>query len=213
MESDESIDFVYSEAVNAYGSVVAKKNTKMILESISKKVKMLIHHVFISFPFISFFNWSLPSLLNRTKGQLQFPVRGEELALERVVGVVVHAKQQISNANCQCYWRSCNEVTKLKISKRPAIRYFSIFLFEIQKNIFTKMFYLYLQSSSASRQPTISNLMFFANPVNRVRSHPNAWQLTVSPGWLLRKTISEGFLWSVNFVLQEIGSRCTLHQG
>ena len=56
MESDESIDFVYSEAVNAYGSVVAKKNTKMILESISKKVKMLIHHVFISFPFISFFN-------------------------------------------------------------------------------------------------------------------------------------------------------------
>ena len=47
MESDESIDFVYSEAVNAYGSVVAKKNTKMILASISKKVKMLIHHVFI----------------------------------------------------------------------------------------------------------------------------------------------------------------------
>ena len=46
MESDESIDFVYSEAVNAYGSVVAKKNTK-ILASISKKVKMLIHHVFI----------------------------------------------------------------------------------------------------------------------------------------------------------------------
>ena len=25
MESDESIDFVYSEAVNAYGSVVAKE--------------------------------------------------------------------------------------------------------------------------------------------------------------------------------------------
>ena len=46
MGSDESIDFVYSEAVNAYGSVVAKKNTK-ILASISKKVKMLIHHVFI----------------------------------------------------------------------------------------------------------------------------------------------------------------------
>ena len=46
MESDESIDFVYSEAVNAYGSVVAQKNTK-ILASISKKVKMLIHHVFI----------------------------------------------------------------------------------------------------------------------------------------------------------------------
>ena len=39
------------------------------------------------------------------------------------------------------------------------------------------MFYLYLQSSSASRQPTISNLMFFANPVYRVQSHPNTWHL------------------------------------
>ena len=37
----------------------------------------------------------MPSLLNRTKGQLKFPARGEELALERVVEVVVHAKQQI----------------------------------------------------------------------------------------------------------------------
>ena len=33
-------------------------------------------------------------MLNRTKGQLKFPARGEDLALERVVEVV-HAKQQI----------------------------------------------------------------------------------------------------------------------
>ena len=39
------------------------------------------------------------------------------------------------------------------------------------------MFYIYLQSSSASRQPKISNLMFLANPVYRVRSHPSAWHL------------------------------------
>ena len=45
------------------------------------------------------------------------------------------------------------------------------------KYIYTKMFYLYLQSSSASRQPKISNLMFLANPVYRVRSHPSAWHL------------------------------------
>ena len=43
----------------------------------------------------SLFHWSLPSLLNRTKGQLKFSARGEELALERVVKVVVHVKQQI----------------------------------------------------------------------------------------------------------------------
>ena len=42
------------------------------------------------------------------------------------------------------------------------------------------MFYLYLQSSSASRQPKISNLMFFANPVYRVRSHPNAWHFSMT---------------------------------
>ena len=34
------------------------------------------------------------------------------------------------------------------------------------------MFHLYLQSSSASRQPKISNLMFHVNPVYIVRSHP-----------------------------------------
>ena len=46
MELDESIDFVDSEAANAYGLVVLKRNTK-ILTSVSKKVKMLIQHVFI----------------------------------------------------------------------------------------------------------------------------------------------------------------------
>ena len=39
------------------------------------------------------------------------------------------------------------------------------------------MCYLYLQSSSASRHPKISNLMFFVNPVYRAWSHPNAWHL------------------------------------
>ena len=44
------------------------------------------------------------------------------------------------NASSQWRWRSCNKVTKrpaaghgLKITKRPAVRYFSIFVFEIQK--------------------------------------------------------------------------------
>ena len=37
------------------------------------------------------------------------------------------------------------------------------------------MFYLYLQSSSASRQPNFSSLMFFANPVYIVWSHSSAW--------------------------------------
>ena len=48
MESDESIDLVDSEAVNAYGSVVAKEERK-ILVSITKKVKMLL------LSFINFF--------------------------------------------------------------------------------------------------------------------------------------------------------------
>ena len=76
-----------SEAVYAYRSVVAKEEYENPCKYF-KKVKMLIHHVFIH-------SSNLPSLLNRTKGQLKFPARGEELALERVVEVVVHAKQQI----------------------------------------------------------------------------------------------------------------------
>ena len=72
--------------------LLLKRNTK-IHASILRKVKMLIHHVFIYTSI--FFYRCLPSLLNRTKGQLKFPARGEELALERVAEVVESAKQQI----------------------------------------------------------------------------------------------------------------------
>ena len=54
---------------------------------------MLIHHDFIHTSI--FCHRSLPSLLNRTKSQLKFLARGEELALERIVKVVVHTKQQM----------------------------------------------------------------------------------------------------------------------
>ena len=46
MELDESIDLVDSEAVNAYGLVVAKEERENPCDH-SKKVKMLIHHVCI----------------------------------------------------------------------------------------------------------------------------------------------------------------------
>ena len=95
MEPDESIDLVDSEAGNAYGSVFDKEEHENPCKYIPRKVKMLIHHVFIHTSI--FFRWNLPSLLNRPKCQLimKFPARGEELTLERVVEVVVHAKQQI----------------------------------------------------------------------------------------------------------------------
>ena len=54
---------------------------------------MLIHHVFIHSSI--FFKLKFAILVNRTKGQLKFPARGEALALERVVEVVVHAKQKM----------------------------------------------------------------------------------------------------------------------
>ena len=92
MESDEPIDLVDSEAVNAYGSVVANEERENPCEHFEEgeNVDPPRFHLFINF-----FNWSLPSLLNRIKGQLKFPARGEELALERVVEVYVDAKQQI----------------------------------------------------------------------------------------------------------------------
>ena len=93
MESDESIDFVDSEAVNVYGQVVAKEEHENPYENFEEGESVdPTYHVFIHSSI--FFKLKF-ALLNRTKGQLKFPARGEELALERVVEVVVHAKQQI----------------------------------------------------------------------------------------------------------------------
>ena len=47
MEPDESIDLVDSEAGNAYGSVFDKEDYENPCKYIPRKVKMLIHHVFI----------------------------------------------------------------------------------------------------------------------------------------------------------------------
>ena len=92
MELDKSIDLVGSEAINAARSVVAKEEHENPCEHFEEgeNVDPPRFH-----SYINFYYWSLPSLLNRTKGQLKFPARGEELALERVVEVVVHAKQQM----------------------------------------------------------------------------------------------------------------------
>ena len=72
--------------------LLLKRNMK-ILASILREVQILIHHVFIRT--LIFFKLKFAILVNRTKGQLKFPACGEELAPERVVEVVVHAKQQI----------------------------------------------------------------------------------------------------------------------
>ena len=133
----------------------------------------------------------------------------------------------------------------LRITKRPAVWYFSIFLFEKYKFIL-EIFHLHSEFSSASRKWKSLNVVFFADSVHIVwRRHPSVtlkkkfssdssgqntkycketvtWrtanaftvkQLTICPGWLLRKTILERFQWSGNFVLREIGSRRALHQG
>ena len=92
MESDESIDLVDSEAVNAYGSVVAKEKRENPCEHFEEgeNVDPPRFH-----SFINFFNWSLPSLLNRTKGQLKFPARGEELALVGKYSTLIYNPQAL----------------------------------------------------------------------------------------------------------------------
>ena len=104
--------------------LLLKRNTKIL--AIISKVKMLIHHVFIH-------SSNLLSLLNRTNGSVEVscPWRG---ACARKSGrgcCPCKVANKNCNANCQCRRRSCNEVTK--IIKRSAVRYFSIFLFEIQR--------------------------------------------------------------------------------
>ena len=89
-----------------------------------------------------FLNWSLPSLLNKTKGQgsveVSCPWRGACVWKSSLGHCPCKAGNKNCNANCQCHWRSWNEVTKLEIIKHPAVQYFSIFLFKIQKILIRK---------------------------------------------------------------------------
>ena len=68
-------------------------------------------------------------------------------------------------------------MTKLKIIKRSAVRYFSIFLFEIQRVFIRKCSTFIYNSQALPGSLKISNLLFLANPVYRVRSHPSALHL------------------------------------
>ena len=140
MELDESINFVDSEAVNAYGSVVAKEEHKNPCEHFEEgeNVDPPCFHPFVNF----FLNWSLPSLLNKTNGQgsveVSCPWRGACVRKGGRGHCPCKAGNKNCNANCQCHWHSWNEVTKLKIIKHPAVQYFSIFLFKIQKILIRK---------------------------------------------------------------------------
>ena len=164
------------------------------------------------------------------------------------------ASRKWKNSNVVCFADPRHKVLRefspnttghgLRVTKRPAVWHFSIFLFE-KYQILLEIFYLYLESSSTSIKWKISNVVLFADSVHRVRRDPSVtlqknfpsdssgqnskysketekWrtanvftvkQLTICSGWLLRKTISEGFQLSRNFVLQELGSRRALHQG
>ena len=68
-------------------------------------------------------------------------------------------------------------MTKLKIIKRSAVRYFSIFLFEIQRVFIRKCVTFIYNSQALPGSLKISNFMFLANPVYRVRGHPSARHL------------------------------------
>ena len=60
----------------------------------------------------------------------------------------------------------------LQITKRPAVWYFSIFLFE-KYQFLLEIFYLHLESSSASRKWKNLNVVLFADSVHRVRRDPS----------------------------------------
>ena len=134
MESDGSINLVDSEALNAHRSVVVEEEHENPCEH-SEEGENVGPPRFHSY--INFFHWSLPSLLYRTKGQLKFPARREELVLERVVEVVVHARQQIRIVTQAVSVTDAEH--GLKITKRLAVWYFSVFLFEIYKIFIRKL--------------------------------------------------------------------------
>ena len=112
----------------------------------------------------------------------------------------------------------------LRITKRPAVWHFP-YLSLKKSNFYGKIFYLYLESSSASRKWKNSNVVLFTDCSQSTKRSVQAWhlkkfssdstgqnskycketvkwraanvftikQLTICPGWLLRKPIFEGF--------------------
>ena len=69
--------------------------------------------------------------------------------------------------------RSCDEVTKRKIIKRPVVRYFSIFLFEIQK-IFIQKCSTFIYNSQALPGSLKFQTWCFSLTLGSL-THPNAW--------------------------------------
>ena len=65
----------------------------------------------------------------------------------------------------------------LQITKRPAVWYFSTFLFE-KYQFLLKIFYLHLESSSLSRKWKNLNVVLFAYSVHRVRRDPSVTQFS-----------------------------------
>ena len=60
----------------------------------------------------------------------------------------------------------------LRITKSPAVWYFSIFLFK-KYQFLLEIFYLHLESSSTSRKWKNLNVVLFADSVHRVRRDPS----------------------------------------
>ena len=112
---------------------------------------MLIHLVFIHTSFLFLLKFAIL--------EVSCPWRG---ACARKSGrgcCPCKAANENCNANCQSLRRSCNEVIKrpaaghgLKIINVRQSDIFPCFSSKFQ-NIYTQIFYLYLQSSSTSRQP------------------------------------------------------------
>ena len=118
----------------------------------------------------------------------------------------------------------------LRITKLPAVWYFHISLWKIPISFGSIFSFLYNPQAllenekiwTLSFSPTFGFfwtkfwiLLEYCKKTVKWRT-ANVFtvkQLTICPGWLLRKTILEGFQWSGNFELQGIGSRRALHQG
>ena len=87
----------------------------------------------------------------------------------------------------------------LRITKRPAVWYFPIFLFE-KHQFLLKIFYFHLESSSASRKWKNLSVVIFADSVHRVRRDPNM-------------TLKKNFLWILPDKIQNTVKYCKMTNG
>ena len=153
-----------------YEVIQALDTLKLFLDTVLKKLHIFLWNIQI-------FRWKifylhLQSLSASRKWKNANVIRFADL---------VHRVRRDPSVTQRTFWPDTTR-HGFRIIKRPAVWYFSIFLFE-KYQFLLEIFYLHLESSSASRKWKNLNVVLFADSVHRVRRDPSVTKISSDSCW------------------------------